>query len=295
MQFIRRVRAVWSWLPAFRAVAETEHLPTAAFELGVVPSSLSRTIRLVEDELGVLLFNRTGNAMVLNDAGRALLGAVREAMRIVDESLLASLSDELRGNVSAVACADLVHALVLPACAALANQHHTLCVQSLVAPDESVTSLLLRGDADVALMLQPPDHPELRISELATWTRSAYATAAAESSPRCVVVGSPSFHHDDGWPAGIERTVAAWACDESAALDLAARTTLVCVAFDPIARASRHGGRLLRLATPVIAPRTVFLVHRRAVGTHRRTDALVAALRSCAAQLSDLPGRGAVS
>src|SRR5215208_4314626 len=101
MHFTQRIRSVWAWLPAFRAVAETEHLPSAALELGVVPSSLSRAIKLLEDELGVVLFDRSGKALVLNDAGRALLSAVRDAMRIVDDSVVALASDELRGNVGA--------------------------------------------------------------------------------------------------------------------------------------------------------------------------------------------------
>ena len=49
MHFVHRVRTIWSWLPAFRAVAEAEHLPTAAHELGIVPSSLSRTVKQIED------------------------------------------------------------------------------------------------------------------------------------------------------------------------------------------------------------------------------------------------------
>ncbi len=286
MQFLHRVRAVWSWLPAFRAVAETEHLPTAAGELGVVPSSLSRTIKLIEDELGVLLFDRSGNSLVLNDAGRTLLTAVRHAMRVVDESLLSAMSDDLRGNVGVVACADLVHALVVPACAALATEQPALCVQSFVASDEGVANLLIRGDADVALVLQPPDHSDLRVSELTSLTRSAYSTRCLEANPRAVMVGSPSFHFDDGWPAGLERSVAAWAGDELAALEIAARAHFVTVAFDAVMVASRLGDRLLRLDAPAIPSRTIYLVHRLAVGAHRRTDAVIRALRATADHLS---------
>src|SRR5215217_4851914 len=116
MHFTQRIRSVWPWLPAFRAVAETEHLPTAANELGVVPSSLSRSIKLLEDELGMALFERANKALVLNTAGRELLAAVREAMRLLDDALGRAASDELRGHVVGVACADLAQALLSPAC-----------------------------------------------------------------------------------------------------------------------------------------------------------------------------------
>ncbi len=59
MERLRRVASFWNWLPAFRAVAETEHLPTAAEALFVSPSALSRAIRLLEKDVGQPLFRRT--------------------------------------------------------------------------------------------------------------------------------------------------------------------------------------------------------------------------------------------
>ena len=52
MDKVQRLHRFWSWLPAFSAVAETQHLPSAALKLHVSPSALSRTIRLLEDDLG---------------------------------------------------------------------------------------------------------------------------------------------------------------------------------------------------------------------------------------------------
>ncbi len=84
---MKRVASLWNWLPAFRAVAETEHLPRAAALLGTSPPALSRTLKLLEKAVGAPLFHRTGTRLVLNDQGRRLLAHVREAMRIVDEGL----------------------------------------------------------------------------------------------------------------------------------------------------------------------------------------------------------------
>jgi DNA-binding transcriptional LysR family regulator len=84
---MKRIASLWSWLPAFRAVAETEHLPRAASLLGTSPPALSRTLKLLEKSIGAVLFDKAGTRLVLNARGRRLLVHVREAMRIVDEGL----------------------------------------------------------------------------------------------------------------------------------------------------------------------------------------------------------------
>ncbi len=285
MHFVHRVRTIWSWLPAFRAVAEAEHLPTAAQELGIVPSSLSRTVKQVEDELGIPLFDRTSKALVLNQAGRTLVTAVREAMRIVDDALGVAVGDDLVGHVGAVASSDLVHALLIPAGAMLATSHPSLALSALAAQLADVSEILLRGDADAAVVAHAiPAHVDLRVTELVPWRRSVYArpgrTATAES--RCVVVGTPTEPLDDGWPAETERRIAAWAPDERSALELCARGDLVTVACDAVVERCGFAGRVTRLVDPAISPRTLHLVQRRTVGRHRRTEALVEALRLAA-------------
>ena len=51
MERLRSIANLWNWLPAFRAVAETGNLRLAAERLHVSPSALSRTVRLLEDEI----------------------------------------------------------------------------------------------------------------------------------------------------------------------------------------------------------------------------------------------------
>ncbi len=290
MHFVNRVRTIWSWLPAFRAVAEAEHLPTAAHELGIVPSSLSRTVKQIEDELGVQLFDRASKALVLNQAGRTLLTAVREAMRIVDDALGSAVGDDLVGHVGAVASRDLVQALLIPAGALLGETHPQLAMCALAADPGELSEILLRGDADAAVSLAPPPaHPDLRMTELATWSRGAYARDERRSTGevRCVVVGVPSESPDDGWPVELERRIVAWAPDERAALELVARSELVTVAHDVVVRRCGFAERVTKLATPAISSRSIQLIQRRAVGRHRRTETLVEAIRLAAG--SELP------
>ena len=50
----------------FKRVAELQHMTKAAEEFHIAQPSLSKTIRLLEDELGTELFDRKGKYIVLN-------------------------------------------------------------------------------------------------------------------------------------------------------------------------------------------------------------------------------------
>ena len=80
MDLERLLPAIWNWLPAFRAVAESQHLPTASKILNVTPGALSRSIRQLEDAVGHELFSRVGRNLVLNTDGARLLVAISESV-----------------------------------------------------------------------------------------------------------------------------------------------------------------------------------------------------------------------
>ncbi len=67
------------------AIARRGSFAAAAAELGKVPSALTYTVRRLEDELDVLLFDRRGNRARLTAAGRELLEQGRQLLRAADE------------------------------------------------------------------------------------------------------------------------------------------------------------------------------------------------------------------
>src|ERR1700760_1960844 len=70
----------FSELNAFVAVAERSSFARAAAHLGLVPSTVSQSIRTLEERLGVRLLNRTTRSVSLTEAGERLLTRIRPAI-----------------------------------------------------------------------------------------------------------------------------------------------------------------------------------------------------------------------
>jgi DNA-binding transcriptional LysR family regulator len=73
-------RAQFAELNAFLAVAERTNFARAAAHLGIAASTISQTIRALEDRLGMRLLNRTTRSVSLTDAGEKLLERIRPAI-----------------------------------------------------------------------------------------------------------------------------------------------------------------------------------------------------------------------
>src|SRR5712672_4779293 len=73
-------RADLANLTAFVAVADQRSFRAAASRLGVTPSALSHSMRLLEERLGVRLLHRTTRSVSVTDAGLRLLERLRPAV-----------------------------------------------------------------------------------------------------------------------------------------------------------------------------------------------------------------------
>ena len=82
-------------LRCFEAAARLENFSRAAAELYLTHGAVSRAVRLLEDELGVALFERRSRRVFLTDAGRTLARAVCEGMDLMRQAV-----SELRARAS---------------------------------------------------------------------------------------------------------------------------------------------------------------------------------------------------
>ncbi|ASW10803.1 MULTISPECIES: LysR family transcriptional regulator [unclassified Rhizobium] len=68
----------------FVAVAEELHFGRAAQRLGILPASIGRHIRMLEESLGVVLFSRTTRSVSLSEEGILLLDEVKPILARLD-------------------------------------------------------------------------------------------------------------------------------------------------------------------------------------------------------------------
>jgi DNA-binding transcriptional LysR family regulator len=144
----REVIQVWNWLPAFRAVAETENLNKAAKLLHVTPSALSRSIHLLEDSVGRPLFGRSGRHLALNDAGKELLTAVRGAMRHLHDGVTAVKAATATFHLGcSMALEPFVAGILIPK---LVASFPHLVPALRICGESEIAGALLRGHVDIA-------------------------------------------------------------------------------------------------------------------------------------------------
>ncbi|MCA6120213.1 LysR family transcriptional regulator [Bradyrhizobium sp. WSM 1738] len=93
MQTPRRFLPSTSLLAAFEAAARTGSVTSAARELSLTQSAVSRQIKLLEEQLEVDLFSRERQSICLTAAGEAYAREIREALRKISTA-----SFNLRAN-----------------------------------------------------------------------------------------------------------------------------------------------------------------------------------------------------
>jgi DNA-binding transcriptional LysR family regulator len=244
MDRLIRLGQLWSWLPAFRAVAETEHVHQAAARLHLTPSALSRSIRLLEEDVGQALFRRVGRSLELTDAGHELLRALREAMRRLDDALVTvTQKPTMRLRVAAedaLALAVIIDALDSDG------------APELVAATDDARAQLLRGSIDVAFVSEPCAGRDVLVVKLGELDFSARVSRDG----RAAFIDAPGLP----WPPERERVVDVRV--NTAALALAAcRAGLGiavlpdAIAYDLSLACDDDGEPLARLRRPVYAMR----------------------------------------
>ena len=186
-------------LRGFLAVAEELHFGRAAERLRMTQPPLSRQIHLLERDLQVRLFDRTGRSVRLTPAGRAFAGEARRLLRQAEHAALSTRrvaegrAGRLRIGFTAISAHDTLGTLLATARTSLPGVDVTL--REMVTRDQ--LEALAGDDLDLGLVRPPIIDPELCTRTLA---REPLVAALPEDHPLAARTGPLPVRAFDGEP-----------------------------------------------------------------------------------------------
>ena len=164
----RAVKFDWNRARGFLVTAEEGSLSAAARALGMAQPTLGRQVDALEQELGVVLFERVGRGLTLTPSGVDLLDHVRSMGEAANRVSLAAAgqSNAIEGHVC-IAASEVYAAHLLPAILVkLRNMEPGITVEVVTSNSPSD---LRRREADIAIRNFRPTEPDLiarKISEV---------------------------------------------------------------------------------------------------------------------------------
>lgn len=277
---LNRIAEFWSWLPAFRAVAETEHVGRAAKKVYKSPSSLSRAVGQLEDNLGVALFEKDGRQIKLTDDGHAFLKVVRRAMRLIDDGMM-SVTEQKAARTLYLQASEWLGWLVEQAAGDLVSGVSQRELEFALANDPSRAERLLDGEVDVLLTYLPVTDDELDMQKVGTIENAIYAGAGhplvqvdrvspSRLADQEFVVPAHTAEVDtveewpcDGWPREFRRGVRCKVDRPAMAAGIAMHAGLLSVLPVPLVEADeRLSQGLTRVRSDFLLETPIFCVRR---------------------------------
>lgn len=173
----RAVKFDWNKARAFLVTAEEGTLSAAARALGMAQPTLGRQVDGLEQELGIVLFERVGRGLKLTPSGLELLEHVREMGHAAGRVSLAALgqSQAIAGTICISASETYATVLLPPIIAKLRRIEPGIHVEIVVS---NQASDLRRREADIAIRSFRPTEPDLIAKKIGNADACLYATPA---------------------------------------------------------------------------------------------------------------------
>ena len=171
----RSVKFDWNRARAFLVTAEEGSLSAAARALGMAQPTLGRQVAALEEELGVILFERVGRGLALTPGGLELVDHVRAMADAAGRVSLAASgqSQSVAGSVCLSASEIYATFRLPPIVARLRRLEPKLTIEIIAS---NALSDLRRREADIAIRNVRPSDPALIARKLGDDGAALYAT-----------------------------------------------------------------------------------------------------------------------
>ena len=140
----------------FLAVAEHQGFTKAAAALYVSQPALSQQVKLLEESLGVQLFDRSGRNTRLTDAGEVYLQYVQSAFKMLDEGKRAihDVENLSRGSLRIAVTPTFTSYLIGPLIAEFYSSYPQITLHIQEISQEKIEALLLNDEIDIGIAFE---------------------------------------------------------------------------------------------------------------------------------------------
>ncbi|MGB6102457.1 MAG: LysR family transcriptional regulator [Pusillimonas sp.] len=155
---------------AFIAVAAEGSFTKAADSLHVTQSTLTSSIKVLEDEIGLQMFDRSTRSVMPTRQGMIFLPAAQRLLRDLEDALddLRMVAERERGSVSVCAAGSFITYVLTPALMDLAHHYPGIHTRLTEGTTQSVAQQVLSGEADFGITTLFEPIPELDTALLLT-------------------------------------------------------------------------------------------------------------------------------
>ncbi len=148
-------------LRLFLNLSDTLHFGRSSEELHISPSALSRTIKQLEEKLGVMLFERDNRRVALTHEGKLLQTYARDTLQEWDafrESLMSD-SQQLRGEISIYCSVTASYSFLYDILSDFRRQHPGIELKIHTGDPEPGIHRVQNGQEDIAIVARPERLP----------------------------------------------------------------------------------------------------------------------------------------
>jgi DNA-binding transcriptional LysR family regulator len=188
-------------LRVFRIVAEELSFTRAAERLFLTQPAVTMQIKNLEEDLGLRLFDRTGQKITLTTAGRMLLDYARKIAELCAEAeqKLAALKGETRGELALGASTTIAQYLLPRLAGDFLAAFPAIQLSILSGNTAEVVGALLEGRIGLGLIEGPPGRSDVRCTTFVEdeillvvppsheWTSAGSVDAAALKESRIIL------------------------------------------------------------------------------------------------------------
>lgn len=150
--------SILRYLKTLAAVERHGTFAAAAEHVGLTQSAVSVQMRKLEETLGVALFDRSGRAVVLTEAGRRTLGHAAKIVQLFTQMSQGVSDEDLTGTLRAGGIMTVLLGDAVDSVAMFRQRYPNVDLHLTPGGSIELLTLVEKGRLDCALIVKPP-HP----------------------------------------------------------------------------------------------------------------------------------------